>query len=565
MFQQEISNQLSGITEIEASKIIECVESTKNKDIADFAVPVPKLNKFKKLVGKPDELAAQFASKIQLNDLIKEVSVSGTYLNFKINRMIQVQNIVKEVIEKKERYGFTEQGKGKKIIVEFSSPNIAKPFHAGHLRSTIIGNFMVQLFTNNGFEVVSMNYLGDWGKQYGLLAIGFEKFGSEESLLADPIKHLFDVYVKINEEAEKEGSTIHDDARAYFKRMEDGDKDALAIWERFRNLSIEKYKNIYKRLNVSFDIYSGESLVSEGMITEYEKLEKAGIIEESEGAKVIDLSKQKLGKVLVKKSDGSTLYITRDIAAAFDRKQNIGFDHMYYVVASQQYHHFRQLFSILEKMGYEWKKDCTHINYGLVKGMSTRKGTVVFLEDILDKTKKKMLKTMQKNPEKFAEIEDPEAVADIVGLSAVVIQDFNAKRNKDYEFNWDRMLTAEGDTGPYLQYAHARLSSIERKSGITFNANADLSLLTEPQAFDLAIAVGRFPEVIQTTLTNLEPSTLTTYLFELCRAFSSAYAELTVKGQEQNLAEARLALFWSAKQVLNSSLKILGLVPLERM
>ncbi|KAF2075870.1 hypothetical protein CYY_002806 [Polysphondylium violaceum] len=564
MFQEEISKQLAGITEIDASKILECVESTKNKEIADFAVPVPKLNKFKKLVGKPDELAAQFASKIQLNDLIKDVSVSGTYLNFKINRMVQVQNILKEVIEKKEKYGFTNQGQGKKIIVEFSSPNIAKPFHAGHLRSTIIGNFMVQLFTNNGYQVVSMNYLGDWGKQYGLLAIGFEKHGNEQSLLEDPIKHLFEVYVKINEEAEAD-PTIHDKARAYFKKMEDGDEEALGVWKRFRDLSIEKYKGIYKRLNVSFDIYSGESLVSDGMIVEYDKLEKMGLIEDSEGAKVIDLSKQKLGKVLVKKSDGSTLYITRDIAAAFERKVNIGFDHMYYVVASQQDHHFRQLFAILEKMNYDWKKDCTHINYGLVKGMSTRKGTVVFLEDILNETKRKMLKTMQKNPEKFAEIENPEEVADIVGLSAVVIQDFNAKRNKDYDFNWKRMLTSEGDTGPYLQYAHARLSSIERKSGVEFNPNADLSLLVEPQAFDLAIAVGRFPEVIQTTLNNLEPSTLTTYLFELCRAFSSAYAELTVKGQEKNVAEARLALFVAAKQVLNTSLKILGLVPLERM
>ncbi|KAM9971703.1 hypothetical protein ACTFIW_011686 [Dictyostelium discoideum] len=589
MFQEEIAKQLSVLTEIEANKILECIESTKNKDMADFAVPIPKLNKFKKLVGKPDQLAIDFASKIQLNDCIQGASATGNYLNFKVNRLLQVQEILKDVINQKEKYGMTEQGKGKKVIVEFSSPNIAKPFHAGHLRSTIIGNFMVNLFNELAYETVSMNYLGDWGKQYGLLAVGFEKYGSEEELLADPIKHLYNVYVQINGEAEKEEEakkkyaeeiaagveptaplqttpTIHDTARAYFKRMEDGDAEALAIWRRFRDLSIVKYKDIYNRLNVKFDIYAGESLVTEGMTIEFKKLQDKNLLEDSQGAKVIDLSKpNKLGKVLVQKTDGTTLYITRDIAAAVDRKNNIGFDKMYYVVASQQDFHFRQLFDILGKMDYQWQKDLTHINYGMVKGMSTRKGTVVFLEDILNKTQKKMLKIMKQNEQKFAEIEDPEKVADIVGLSAVVIQDFNAKRNKDYDFNWDRMLKSDGDTGPYLQYAHARLCSLERKSGFEFNPNANLSLLSEPEAFNLAITIGRYPEIIQLTHNQLEPSTLVGYLFELAHAVSSAHQVLWIKDREKDVAEARFVLYWAAKVILGSGLRILGLVPLERM
>eukprot|EP01132_Coremiostelium_polycephalum_P007771 gene7771-9565_t len=574
MFEQEIANQLSTITEIPSDKILECVEAPKNKDLADFAVPVPKLNKYKKLAGKPNELAELFASKIQLNDLITKVSVTGNYLNFNVNRMIQIQHILKEVIAKGDRYGLTNEGAGKKIIVEFSSPNIAKPFHAGHLRSTIIGGFMVNIFKALGYEVTSINYLGDWGKQYGILAVGFEKYGNEQELLADPIKHLFNVYVKINIDIEAEGKmdekdrpspTIDERASAYFKSMEEGNEAALAVWKRFRDLSIEKYKQLYSRLNINFDMYSGESLMCPGMIKAYDILVSKDLIQDSKGAKIIDLSDQKLDKVIVKKSNGATLYITRDISAAIYRKEDLTFDKMYYVVASQQNFHFQQLFAIMGKMGYEWSKDLVHINYGMVLGMSTRKGTVVFLEDILNKAKSKMLKKMKENETKFAEIADPESTADILGISAVYIQDFSAKRGRDYEFNWDRMLQADGDTGVYLQYAHARLCSLARKSGATFNPNADLSLLTEPEAFDLAITIGRYPEVIQQSVKHLEPSTVTTYLFELAHAVSRAHSALWIKDQEKNLAEARFALYWAAKTILSSGMKLLSLVPLELM
>ncbi|GAM24351.1 hypothetical protein SAMD00019534_075260, partial [Acytostelium subglobosum LB1] len=563
---EAIATQISQFSEIPVDQVIQCIEVPKNRDLADLALPVPRMNKFKKLAGNPAQLAADYAAKFVVGNIIHEVTVAGTYINFKVNRVMQTQSILKQVLSLGDKYGSTTQGAGKKVIIEFSSPNIAKPFHAGHLRSTIIGNFIVNIHKTLGYDVTSINYLGDWGKQYGLLAIGFERFGTEEELQKDPIKHLFDVYVKINAEAESD-PTIHDAARAYFKRMEEGDKAALAVWSRFRDFSIEKYKTIYDRLNVHFDVYSGESQMCDGMVTAYQKLESMGLVQDSQGAKIIDLStgKPDLGKVLVKKTDGSTLYITRDIAAACGRKEQYNFEKMVYVVASQQELHFRQLFKILDNMKLEWVKDLTHIGFGMVKGMSTRKGTVVFLEQILEESKSIMLETMKNNEAKFAEIENPEEVADIIAVSAVIMQDFSAKRHKDYEFNWDRMLSFEGDTGPYLQYAHARLCSIERKTGVTLNPEADLTLLVEPEAYALASVIQRYPEAVQTAFTYNEPNTVATYLFDLCHAFSTAHNVLWIKDREQALAEARFSLFTAAKLVLANGLRLLGLRPLERM
>jgi len=312
-------------------------------------------------------------------------------------------------------------------------------------------------------------------------------------------------------------------------------------------------------------VYSGESLMAEGMGKAFDILEKKNLLEDDKGAKLINLEQFKLNKVLVKKSDGATLYITRDIAAAVERKEKYHFDKMFYVVASQQDLHFQQLFKILPTMGYDWAKDCTHINFGMVKGMSSRRGTVVFLEDILNEAKATMLEVMQKNEEKFKEIEDPEAVADLVGLSAVIVQDFSAKRIKDYDFDWARITTFEGDTGPYLQYQHARLCSMERKSGVKVRKDADFSLLVEPVAQEIVVLIGKFPEVVEQVGQTLEACTLLSYLFDLAHAISASHNVLWVKDREPAIAEARMALFWAARITLGSGLKLLGLRPLERM
>jgi len=573
-FKKYIAQQISPLAGVTFEQVMDSVEQPKRTGVADLALNIPKLNKFKKLDGKPMDLAKSWSEKFQKNELVTDLSVEGTFLNFKIDKIPVFKQLVDKVLSEKEKYGCTNIGEGKTVIVEFSSPNIAKPFHAGHLRSTIIGNFLKQLNKAMGFKVHAMNYLGDWGKQYGLLAVGFTQNGSMELLEQNPIKHLFDIYVAINDKKREEEklnpkvTTTDDEARAYFKRMEDGDKEALALWKKFRDLSIVEYKKMYHRLNVEFDEYSGESLFGDAMVKEIKKLEDQGLLEENNGAMVVNLKNEKLDLALVKKKDGATLYITRDIAAAHDRWERFHFQKMYYVVAAQQNHHFNQLFTILKKMGYDWANSCVHINFGMVQGMSTRAGNVVFLSDILEEAKSVILDQMKSNEKKFAEIENPEQVADIVGLSAVVIQDLSSRRIKDYPFQWERMTSFEGDTGPYLQYTHARLCSMERKAadqGILINPNANLSLLVEKEASEMFTVIGKYPSFVLQSYNVTEPCVVVNYLFTLCHAVSGALEKLRVLGSEKTVGEARLLLYHCARITIGNGIKLLGLVPLERM
>lgn len=518
----------------------------------------------------------------------------------------------------------SDPSKGKKrIIIEFSSPNIAKPFHAGHLRSTIIGGFLANLYEAAGWDVIRINYLGDWGKQYGLLAVGFDRYGNEEALEKDPINHLFEVYVKINqdigaqkEEADKlksegkeaEGQKILDEgldeqARRYFKLMTEGDDKAIALWKRFRDLSIARYKQTYARLNIHFDSYSGESQVAEEDMHEAaRKLKEMGLAEEDNGALLVDFAKhvpgkagKSLGKVILRKRDGTALYLTRDISELLNRDKTYNFDQMIYVIASQQDLHCKQFFKVVELMG---RKDISdkvqHINFGMVLGMSTRKGTVKFLDDILRDVGDFMHDVMRKNEDKYKQVADPAAVADILGISSVMVQDMSGKRSvlclflgsdppvrfqgrelanmrpgariNNYEFNMAAMTSFEGDTGPYLQYAHARLCSITRKAGLSAEDinSADLSLLTEPHAVNLVRVLVQYPDVIQNTLRTLEPTTVLTYLFKMTHALSASYDHLRIVGREPEIMKARMALYDSARVVLYNGMRLLGLSPVER-
>lgn len=672
-----------------------------------------------------------------------------TYLAFTFGRAQFIKSVLSTVYKLGADYGKTTDYKGKTVLVEFSSPNIAKPFHAGHLRSTITGNFLRNLYKMLGANTTAINYLGDWGTQYGLLARGFEQWGSEQLLEANPIRHLFDIYVKANAvvdikyvrdpathtikmndksdantaqilaagcksspssandatkqarealkaevvakltELAKDGAVLlcvpaskasatlsafqesvqewatgipklevhvnglkrkgdvanlgekqgiertHSDrtstlecsvdvqnkkvilfdnyvvsgttlayvgawlkaekkaelvsllslgktdalplfkdaARAYFKRMEDGDESVLGLWRRFRDLSIVEYKKVYERLNVSFDVYSGESQMTDGMLDAVKLLGEKGLLQKDEkGAEIVDLKKFKHNVAVIKKSDGATLYITRDLAAAKSRFDQYHFDKSIYVVAAQQDLHFQQLFKMLELMGYEFADPkaarLLHVNFGMVLGMSTRRGTVIFLEEILDEARAVMLEKMKEDKfGKMAEIADPIKTADIVGLSAVVVQDMSAKRIKDYTFDWDRMTSSEGSTGPFLQYTHARLCSMEDKTASTpLTDQIDGALLAaDKAAVVLATVIARFPLVLQACTVNHEPSTLVSYLFDLCHALSSAHAALRVLGSEEKLAQARKLLFWAGRMVLHNGLVLIGLTPLNRM
>ena len=603
-----ITEQLSALSGVDKKLIYPALEWCQVLEKGDLLLPLPRL----RLKGDLEALAVEYAEKFPLGGYIDRVVPQGKFLQFYFDTKFLLKYVTKDVLTRTIDYGSALLGENKTIIVEFSSPNIAKPFHAGHLRSTIIGGFLANLHEKLGWKVIRINYLGDWGKQFGVLAVGFRKYGSEAELEANPIQHLFDVYVNINrdikaqeEEAEAKGETldpetsIDGEARAFFKGMENGDEEALRLWKKFRELSIEKYIGTYARLNIKYDVYSGESQVSPKKMKEVvEVLEEKKMITEDRGALLIDfknLGQKKLGKVLVQKTDGTSLYITRDLGAAIERKETYNFDKMIYVIASQQDLHTKQFFTALDMMGHKWAKDLTHVNFGMVLGMSTRKGTVVFLDDILEAVKAKMLEIMQNNAEKFAQVEDPEKVADLVGISAVMIQDMQAKRINNYEFGWDRMLSSEGDTGPYLQYAHSRLRSIQRSADVPDEEliEADLSMdnvcgtleklkamnlseeefekkskLLESQlekTKNLVRIMASYPDTLRYASKNYEPSTIVTYLFKLAHQFSSTYKVLRVIGEDREIMVARLALFSAVRQILHNGMTLLGITPVERM
>ncbi|KAL3471933.1 hypothetical protein BJX99DRAFT_236443 [Aspergillus californicus] len=610
-YRQHIAETLAAAADLDAEKIYTRLQWTNSLDKGDLVLPVPSLQ----IKGKkPQEICAELAEKFPESDLVLPPVPNGPHLQFFFRPERLTKTVIGQILRDKAAYGSngnqglrdpSDPSKGrKKVIVEFSSPNIAKPFHAGHLRSTIIGGFLANLYTVVGWDVVKMNYLGDWGKQYGLLANGYKKFGDEEKLLQDPINHLFDVYVKINaimseqdgpikelkeqiktkkeksedvSELEKEleklvNASEDEKARRYFKSMEDGDADALALWRRFRDLSIQKYRQTYARLNIDFDVYSGESQIKqESMATANQTLEKTGVSEKSEGAVIVDFVKhgaKKLGKAIVVRKDGTPLYLTRDIGAILEREEAYHFDKMFYVVASQQDLHVAQLFKITELMGYkDLASRCQHISFGMVRGMSTRKGTVKFLDDILRDVADKMHEVMKKNNEKYEQIENPVETADTLGITSVMVQDMSGKRVNGYDFNLDAMTSFEGDTGPYLQYAHARLCSIVRKAGLDVDElySANLDLLTETHAVDLVRQLSSWPDVVLNTTKTLEPTTILTYLFRMTHILSSGYDSLKVVGSEPEVKKARLALYQSARQVLYNGMRILGLSPVTRM
>lgn len=570
-----VADELSLISSVDKSLILQSLDSPNSLDKGDLIIPLPRL----KVKGNIKEKAVEWSENFNKGSFIKKVVAEGVFLQFFIDRSLLYSLTINDVLSRKNDYGYLPLGEGKSVIVEFSSPNIAKPFHAGHLRSTIIGGYLANLYEKVGWKVTRINYLGDWGKQYGILALGFEKYGNESELESNPIQHLFEVYVKINQDIKQEFEESESDpkisetdnlAREYFKKMEDGEEKALGMWKKFRDLSIDKYIDTYARLNIHYDVYSGESQVSkESMDEVIETFYKKDLIHEDRGAKLIDLTKfnKKLGKCLVQKKDGTSLYLTRDCGEAIRRYEQYKFDKMIYVIASQQDLHAAQFFEILKQMGFEWAKDLQHINFGMVEGMSTRNGTVVFLDNILEKTKESMHEIMKKNEGKYAQIENPEKVADLIGISAVMIQDMQAKRINNYKFNWDRMFSFEGDTGPYLQYAHSRLCSVQRKSDYEESdyVNANLDLLTEECGENLVRVIAQYPDVLRKAMSTQEPSTVVTYLFNLTHLVSQCYDVMWVAGQDKDVAVARLALYMGAKQVLYNGMTLLGLTPVERM
>ncbi|CAI4063772.1 arginine--tRNA ligase MSR1 SKDI_08G1390 [Saccharomyces kudriavzevii IFO 1802] len=569
---QDISKVLSNISGIDHSLILNALESTNNMNKGDLILPLPKID-----VADPVAVAKRWATELIACGSLGEVCARGPFLQFSFDQKYLLQSTVPSILLQKRKYGQERPRYQKKVVVEFSSPNIAKPFHAGHLRSTIIGGFLSNLYEAMGWSVTRINYLGDWGRQFGLLAVGFERYGNEKQLQKQPIQHLFEVYVKINKDLAKEEnngtsqSGIGGEARNFFKKLENGDEDATSTWNRFRSLSIHHYVQTYSRLNINFDIFSGESQVPKKSMDEALNIfYRNNFVEEKDGALVIDLTQwsKSLGKVVVRKSDGTTLYLTRDVGAAMERKKNLKFDEMVYVISSQQDLYMSQLFMILQKMNFEWAKDLKHVNFGMVQGMSTRKGNVVFLDTILDEARDKALQIMKNNKMKISQVNDPQRVADLIGISAIIIQDMKSKRINNYEFNWSRMLSFEGDTGPYLQYTHSRLRSLERSSSnftTDMLVHADFSKLNEPPLVELVRLLAQYPDILRRAFKTQEPATIVTYLFKLCHQISSCYKKVWIAGKTSDIAIPRLAIYSASRQVLHNAMTLLGLIPVDRM
>ena len=524
--------------------------------------------------SKEDQDPAQAAQEIKEKidpKMIKQVKVKGPYINFTIDKQQYYPKILKET--KQENYGSSSQGKGKTVIVEYSSPNIAKPFHIGHLRSTILGESLKNIYQHLGYDTVAINHLGDWGTQFGKIITAYQKWGDPQELEENAIQHLYDLYVKFHKEADK-NPELEEEARKHFKNLEDGAEEEEELWKEIRELSIDKFQKTYNRLGVEFDSYRGEahyvrSGKSHAIVKE--ALEKEVAEQEEDGAIIIPLEKHGLTNMLIQKEDGATIYPTRDLAAAKHRWEEHQFHENLYIVGSEQNLHFKQVFKTLELLGYDWEDRCKHLSYGMVQipegSMSTRQGKVIKLEDVLDEAQKRSLKAIkEKNPN----LENKEQVADEVGKAALIFINLNQKRNKDIKFTWEKALDFEGDTGPYLQYAHARASGIIEETDIETQEHGIKELIQQnelkPEEEKLLKKIPEFPENIKKAKKQKEPQQITNYLIELVHAFTEFYRECPVKHAEtEEKKKTRLEVTKAFKNTLKQGLELLEITPLKEM
>lgn len=562
-----IAKNLEGITENEIKSMIEIPQ---DQSMGDYAFPCFRLAKTMRKA--PNLIAAELAEKLQGEQLFSEVSPVNAYVNMFVSREEMMKSTVSEVLEEKENFGRSNIGGNKKVIVEFSSPNIAKPFHIGHIRSTVIGNSLSKIYDALGYDVFKINHLGDYGTQFGKMICAYRRWGNREDVINSPIKTLLGYYTKFHVEVE-EHPELEDEARAIFTKLEQGSKEEVELWQWFREESLKEFQRVYDMLGIEFDSYNGESFYSDKMPRFEKELSDKGLLQESKGAQVVDLEEYKLGTALIKKSDGSSLYITRDIAAAVYRKENYDFYKNIYVVATQQNLHFQQLFKILELMGYDWANQCVHVPFGMVRleegTMSTRHGRVVFLEDVLNGA---IEKTREIIEEKNPNIENLEEITSQVGIGAVVFNELSNNRIKDYTFKWDQILNFDGETGPYVQYTHARCASLLRKAGEDIVAkaqdpkNVDFALLAKSDsAYELTKLIYAFPGVVEQAGEKYEPSIITRHIINIAQCFNKFYHDEHIIVDDEVEKTSKIALVIATKRVIATGIGLLGMKAPERM
>lgn len=561
-----ISNEIGEIENLDVASLIEVPTDEK---MGDYAFPCFRLAKeFRKA---PDAIAAEIAERLQKNPMFESVENVNAYVNIKIKRTDFIKDVIEDAVLKGDSFTKSNEGEGKKVLVDYSSPNIAKPFHIGHIRSTVIGNALYLIYKNLGYDVVRINHLGDYGTQFGKMIVAYRKWGNKEDVQREPIKTLLSYYTKFHEEAGK-NPELDEEARRVFVKLENGEAEEVALWKWFKEESLKEFEKVYKMLNIQFDSYAGESFYSDKIPAAVAQLEEKGLLKESQNSIIVDLDQFGLAPALVKKSDGSTLYITRDIAAALYRKDTYDFYKCLYVVASQQDLHFKQLFKVMELMENQWAQNCIHVQFGMVSlaegTLSTRKGRVVFLEDVLNKA---VEKTREVVVEKGVVSENIDRVAEEVGIGAVVFNELAHNRIKDYTFDWDKVLNFEGETGPYVQYTHARSCSLLRKAGKDMVSkaknldNIDYEKLTSDTMYELAKLIHNMPEVIKEAADRYEPSVVTRHVVKIAQGFNRFYNEERILQGDATGTVSRLTLVIATKNTIKNGLALLGIKAPERM
>ncbi len=573
-FQKKVSEILKvHIDELSQEEINNIIEYPKHEQMGDYAFPCFRLAKiFKK---SPQQIATELVEKIDKHEEFESITAVGGYINFKIASDKFAKSVIESVFEKKDKFGSTNVGNNQKVIVEFSSVNIAKAFHMGHIRSTMIGNALYRMYQFIGYDAVAINHLGDYGTQFGKMIVAYLKWGDRELIEKDPVIELVKLYVKFHDEAKK-NPELDDLAREWFTKLEDNDKQAVELWQWMKDLSLLEFDRVYKLLDVYFDSYAGESFYSDKIPAVLDEMRQKGIMEKDDGAEIVNLEKHGLtSNALITKKDGSSLYITRDLAAAIYRKSHYNFKKNIYVVGDAQELHFKQWMKIIELMGYDWAKDCVHVKFGLVSlpegAMSTRDGRVVYLEDVLLKAVDSIRKVIE---EKNPNLENKDEVARQVGVGAVVYQELSNNRIKDYVFSWEETLSFDGETGPYVMYTHARACSVLRKAGIlgadlnidsSLFKNVDYSYLADDSSKDVIRLLSKFPETIIDACEKYEPSMITRYITNLAQRFNRFYHDNPILIDDKEVRKTRLALVVAVKQTLQIGLYLIGLAAPEKM
>lgn len=559
---QQIIDLLVKASQLDQDTVESILEIPPKPDMGDYAFPCFQLAKT--LRKAPPLIASDIAEKIGDNDIIEKLEVQGAYLNFFIKKDVFVKSMIENA--DKENFGASDIGKGKTICIDYSSPNVAKNFHVGHLRTTIIGNSLYKIFSKLGYQVERINHLGDWGTQFGKLIVAYKKWGSKEAIEKNGISELMRLYVKFHDEA-ADDATLNDQAREWFSQMEQGNEEALSIWQWFVDISLIEYKRTYNLLGMEFDHYLGESFYRDKTADVVKRLQDANLLEESEGAQIVNLDDYNMAPCLIMKKDGSSIYATRDLAAIFYRKNTWNFDKCLYVTGQEQKLHFAQVFKVVELLGNDWAKDSlVHIPYGLVSlegaKLSTRSGNIIYAEDILLQAIEKVKQTiMEKNPD----LEDKDEVAKIVGVGAIIFHDLYNQRIKDVSFKWDKVLNFDGETGPYVQYTYVRCASILRNVTYDKNAAIDYSLLLDNEAISLLKEINRFPEVILDAAEKYEPCVIARFAMDVAQSFSRFYNADRVNVEDEALRNARVKLVSMTKRTLKDALALLGVDCPEQM